>query len=107
MAFEASSSATCSAPTTEFGASISYSKNQISACIDQNMTMKENEVINLELADFFFGCNIPFAVVESTHFRKLFQKIRPSYKIPTRTTLSTTLLDKSYDRLWLDIQYYL
>lgn len=64
-------------------------------------TMGEKDVstANTELAKFFFGCNIPFAVVESDAFKNFIKFIRPAYveSLPSRKLLSTTLLDEVYD----------
>ena len=62
--------------------------------------MQENfnpQEIDNALADFFFGCNIPFVIVESIYFRKLIQKLNPRYNVPNRKTLSTSLLDKRFN----------
>lgn len=50
--------------------------------------------IDLSLAKLFFGCNIPFSVIESDHFKNFIKLIRPAYVPPCRKTLSTTLLNK-------------
>lgn len=46
-----------------------------------------------------FGCNIPFSIVESDHFKELIAKFRPAYKLPTRKTIATKLLDQVYEEL--------
>lgn len=61
------------------------------------MTAKESAVNSSNLAKFIFGCNIPLSVVESSHFKAFVKGIRPSYNIPTRKTLSSTLLDQTYE----------
>lgn len=61
------------------------------------ITSKEQENLNMALCEFMFGCNIPFSVVESDHFKKFVKLLRPSYKLPTRKTLSSTLLSKCYN----------
>ncbi|KAL4084400.1 hypothetical protein QTP88_028223 [Uroleucon formosanum] len=48
---------------------------------------------NLALAKLFFGCNIPFSVIKSLHFKNFCQSLRPAYKVPTRKVLSGRLLD--------------
>ena len=54
------------------------------------------EEIDNALADFFFGCNIPFNIIESVYFKNLINKLNPDYQVPTRKTLSTSLLEKLY-----------
>lgn len=61
------------------------------------MSKVENEVANRALGKLIFGCNIPFSVVESTHFKNFIKILRPSYRPPVRKTLATTILDKEYD----------
>lgn len=63
------------------------------------MSAQEREEIDLSLANYFFGCNIPFSVVNSKNFRIFLNKLRPAYKPPCSTTLSTTLLDKAHRKI--------
>ncbi|XP_050307479.1 uncharacterized protein LOC126744161 [Anthonomus grandis grandis] len=58
----------------------------------------EDEKIDLALAKFIFGCNLPFRVVESPLFKNFIRTIRPAYvdHIPGRKKLSTTLLQTCY-----------
>lgn len=55
------------------------------------------------LADFLFGCNIPFDVVESEHFRNFIETMRPvsSSQLPDHKAVATSLLDSAYDRTLL------
>lgn len=57
------------------------------------------DVCNEALAEFIFGCNIPFSIVESQYFIKFVKSLNPSFKPPIRKTLSTTLLDKIHNKL--------
>lgn len=66
---------------------------------DRICSPKESDDLHLALGEFFFGCNIPFDVVESDKFVNLIKKLRPAYKLPTRKTLSTTFLDKVYEKV--------
>lgn len=65
------------------------------------ISSKEVEIVTQALGDLFFGCNIPFSVVESTHFKNFIKTIRPAYEsyIPSRKVLSTTILDDAYERM--------
>lgn len=60
----------------------------------------DSEILNVneKLSNFFFGCNIPLQVVDSDHFKNFVRSLRPSYKIPGRKALSTTLLDCAYEK---------
>jgi hypothetical protein len=59
----------------------------------------EEAKINNALAEFVFGCNVLFSIVESNCFREFIEKLRPSYveKLPCQKTLSTTILDRTYE----------
>lgn len=74
-------------------------KNTIDKYTDRT-SLKEIEDLNEKLASFFFGCNIPFNVIDSEHFKNFIKSMRPSYaeKLPGRKALSTSLLDNAYDR---------
>lgn len=73
--------------------------NSIGRFLD-NVTNEEIEELNIKLASFFFGCNIPFSVVDSDHFKNFIKALRPAYssQLPGRKALSTTLLDQEYQR---------
>jgi hypothetical protein len=64
-------------------------------------TMQSSTQATLEelMAKFFFGCNIPFSVCESQHFKAFVNALRPSFKIPSRRTLSGPLLDRVYNSM--------
>lgn len=51
------------------------------------------------LAEFFYGCNIPFAVADSIYFKKFIKALRPAYSPPHRRFLSGKLLDKVHDKI--------
>uniref|UniRef100_A0A2S2Q393 Uncharacterized protein n=1 Tax=Sipha flava TaxID=143950 RepID=A0A2S2Q393_9HEMI len=53
------------------------------------ITNAEIDLVNFKLGKLFFGCNIPFSVVESVHFKDFCQSLRLAYNSPSRTTLST------------------
>ncbi|KAJ8924354.1 hypothetical protein NQ315_007150 [Exocentrus adspersus] len=57
----------------------------------------EDKVINA-IAKFFYGCNIPFSVIESDHFKNMIGSLHSYYalKIPGQKELSTNMLDKHY-----------
>jgi Protein of unknown function (DUF 659) len=61
-------------------------------------SVDEKKEIDELVADFFFGCNVPFSVVDSNHFKNLVHKLRPSYMPPCSKTLRTTLLDNRYEQ---------
>lgn len=57
---------------------------------------KDHQQLDVELAKFFYGCNIPFSVAESDHFKTFIKLLRPSYQPPSPNTLSARLLDTMY-----------
>lgn len=61
---------------------------------------KEKHNIEEKLSNFMFGCNIPFSVVESRHFKAFVKALRPAYEplLPSRKTLSSRCLDEAYER---------
>lgn len=48
------------------------------------ITSIEIDSVNYKLGKLFFGCNIPFSIVESEHFKDFCQALRPAYKPPSR-----------------------
>ena len=71
----------------------------------------DSEEIDKALAVYFFGCTILFSIIESDRFRNFIQKLNPSNKIPTRTTLSNNLHNakfQNYKQFWLNkkMQFY-
>lgn len=74
-------------------------KNKVntSAFFDK-ITPKQKALVDEKLAAFFYGCNIPFRVVESDHFKNFLKALRPAYTPPTRKRLASTLLDEAYEK---------
>lgn len=64
-----------------------------------NMSTGESDKLDLLMAEFFFGCNVPFAACESEYFKKFINALRPAYKPPNRRKLATKLLDKTNDKI--------
>lgn len=57
------------------------------------------ECLDEKVAKFFYGCNIPFSVVEHPLFTDLVQSLRPGYKLPTRKALGDKHLDSVTEQL--------
>ena len=62
-------------------------------------TGAEKENIDNAVAEFFYGCNIPFSVVEHPLFTTLIAKLRPGYQAPNRKMLAGSMLDRCNDGL--------
>lgn len=80
------------------------SLNDTAQTTSDDMQNSSDDVDNLNrideaLAKFFFGCNIPFTVVESIYFKNFVSILNPAYKLPTRKTLSTSILDKLHTKM--------
>jgi hypothetical protein len=74
-------------------------KSQTISRFLDSVSEAEVENITKKLSQFFYGCNIPFSVVESDSFRSLIKALRPAYEkyVPNRRNLSTNLLDSAYE----------
>ncbi|KAL4148030.1 hypothetical protein QTP88_002334 [Uroleucon formosanum] len=70
------------------------------------ITNAEIDLVNFKLGKLFFECNIPFSVVESVHFKEFCQSLRPTYKPPSRTTVSTSVLNKVHDNFCAAIKFH-
>ncbi|XP_023289085.1 LOW QUALITY PROTEIN: uncharacterized protein LOC105698927 [Orussus abietinus] len=55
--------------------------------------------IDKALGLLFFGCNIPFAVVELNHFFNFIKLLNPNYIPPMRKTLSGLILNEVYEKI--------
>lgn len=65
---------------------------------EENQQSKDRKnKIDETIARFFFGCNIPFKVIDSPYFRELMVLLCPEYPVPQRQTLASKLLDEAYD----------
>lgn len=64
------------------------------------MSKSERQDVDMLIAKFFFGCNIPFSVCQSVHFKNLIKKLRPSYPVSCRNKLSGSFLDQVYDSVF-------
>lgn len=64
-----------------------------------NVKPAENEKIDSLMAEFFYGCNIPFRVADSMYFKKFIKSLRPAYTPPHRLLLAGSLLDKTHDKI--------
>lgn len=57
------------------------------------------EELDEKVAEFVFGCNIPFGVVEHPLFKAMVSALRPGYTPPTRKSLGTKQLDSVHNKL--------
>ncbi|OXU20709.1 hypothetical protein TSAR_000817 [Trichomalopsis sarcophagae] len=66
-------------------------------------TMTDSK-LEMALAKFFIGCNIPFSVAESSYFKKLCLTLNPNAKIVSSDQLSGALLDNLYSKFHKDVK---
>jgi len=72
-------------------------KRKIDAFVDK-MSYTEKAIIDSQLIRFLCGCNIPFDVLDSTHFKKFIKLLRPVYNCPSKNTINT-VLNSVYNQL--------
>lgn len=78
------------------GATTSYT--QVS--LKQMNQKASKEEVDQKIARAFFACGIPFSVVENPLFKEAVSAVAsygPGYKLPSDTTMRTTLLNKEYE----------
>src|SRR5438045_337819 len=71
--------------------------------IPEQSTNKTKRV-NRTLVHFFVCCGIPFSVVDSPFFQDFVKSLCFEYKLPKRTTLSTTYLNTETANIALKIE---
>lgn len=76
-------------------ASISHFTDRISVA--------HSESIDDSLGDMFFQCGLPHTLVEHPLFKKFCHRLKPTYKVPGRTKLSTAMLDKKHAALQAEL----
>ena len=74
----------------------------LNAFLDR-MTSEDQAAMDRKLGDMIFGLGLPLCLVEKGVFKNFVHSIRPSYKIPSRLSMSTTVLDQHYDQLYSEI----
>ena len=57
-------------------------------------TSAEKESFDMEIAKFFYSCNIPFSVAEHPQFMRVIKLLHPGYTPPTQKAIGGPLLDK-------------
>src|SRR5436190_18213262 len=72
------------------------SQTSINSFVDR-ISLTEQAELELLFAQAVYQCGLFLSLSELEPIKTLFQKLRPSFKLPSRKVLSTTLLDKVYD----------
>lgn len=66
------------------------------------LTCAEKTAIDSSLIKFLCGCNIPFDVLDSTHFKEFVKLLRSAYKHLSKRMINNTLLNSVYNQLMTD-----
>ncbi|RXG69628.1 hypothetical protein Avbf_02688 [Armadillidium vulgare] len=69
--------------------------------------LQPEEIINTHLARAIFASGCPLSLVENSYWRKAFEVLRPSYKLPSRFHLTNKYLEEEYETIKRKCQEYL
>lgn len=69
-----------------------------------SMSKREEENCHNLLARAIYASGTPLSITENVHWQKFLTTLRPSYTPPSRSQLSYSLLDKSYEDMKLDVR---
>jgi len=102
-----------SASTSLSLSSSMYLKNQSLNYFVDKISKKEQDELEILFAKSIYQCGLFLSLSELTPIKNLWAKARPSFKLPGRKKLSTTLLDNVYeetkqevDKLIEEAEYY-
>lgn len=59
----------------------------------------ESDKIDAAMAEFFYGCNIPFRAADSIYFKNFMKTLRPAYNPPHRRLLAGQLLENEHEKM--------
>ena len=51
-----------------------------------------------QIAEFLYGCGLPFSIIEHPLFKSLVSSLRLGYQLPSRQAVSNKLLDECHDK---------
>lgn len=67
-------------------------------------TPAQKSAFDLEVAKFFYACNLPFNLADHPQWTKVCSLLRPGYTPPSRKDIAGSLLDKVYEELRGDMK---
>lgn len=67
-------------------------------------TPAQKSAFDLEVAKFFYACNLPFNLADHPQWTKVCSLLRPGYTPPSRKDIADSLLDKVYEELRGDMK---
>ena len=73
-------------------------QSKLSSYCIKNDAATSNQ-LDLQIARFFYACNIPFNVAEHKEFKAMVSLLRPGYNSPNRKDLSGRLLDNVHGHI--------
>ncbi|CAJ0851084.1 14177_t:CDS:2 [Entrophospora sp. SA101] len=86
--------------------SVFSAQSSIKSFVDRKISIDERNTVNKQLLYAFISANVPFSFVENPEVIKLFNTIRPSYKLPSRKTLSTEILENVHTNIESQIENF-
>ena len=68
-------------------------------------SLNQKNAIDLEIAKFFYACNIPFNAADHPQYKKMMSTLQAGYQPPNRKQIAGNLLDTVYDQLQEDMKH--
>ena len=62
-------------------------------------TSNQEHLLDMQIARYFYACNVPFNVADQSEFKKMICMLRPGYTAPSRTKLANNLLDAVFEEV--------
>jgi hypothetical protein len=73
-------------------------QSKVSSFIDK-MCPNENEKLNMMIGRAIYDAALPFTIVENQKFKDFIKCLRPSYNLPCRKSIATSIMDKIYSQI--------
>jgi len=68
------------------------------------ITQEDQKLMETKMVDYIFGDGIPLNTVDSSLFRAFTAALNPHFQVPTRKTISNTILDEKYEEAFKAIE---
>lgn len=89
-------------PQSDSSTNRSFTQKPITGFIDF-ITDDELNTLQEDLAKAIFSSGTPLSMVGSPYWKKFFENLRPSFKMPTRQNIAGKQLDELYDDMQSDV----
>jgi hypothetical protein len=73
-------------------------QSKVTSFIDK-MCPSENEKLNMMIGRAIYDAALPFTIVENQKFIDFIKCLRPSYNLPCRKSIATSIMDKIYSQI--------